>query len=60
MAARGVLKDNGWRTKEGKPGSGDDITVFVIPLCHHTGLLSPQSSLTESNQAVPYIDSEDL
>ncbi|XP_022104014.1 protein phosphatase 1H-like [Acanthaster planci] len=48
MAARGILKSNGWRTKDGKPGSGDDISVFIVPLCHHIGL-SPQNSWTESH-----------
>ncbi|XP_071492145.1 protein phosphatase 1H-like [Diadema antillarum] len=53
MAARGVLRINGWRTlKENKQGSGDDITVFVIPLNKHYGL-DRQSSLTESNDASP-------
>ncbi len=50
MAARGILKTNGWRTKDGRQGSGDDITVFIIPLCHHRGL-SPQNSITESQDA---------
>ncbi|XP_071810104.1 protein phosphatase 1H-like [Asterias amurensis] len=50
MAARGILKTNGWRTKDGRLGSGDDITVFIIPLCHHRGL-SPQNSITESQDA---------
>ena len=30
--ARGVLNSNGWRTPAGALGSGDDISVFVIPL----------------------------
>lgn len=32
MRSRGVLKDRGWRLPNEKLGSGDDITVFVIPL----------------------------
>ncbi|RXM95820.1 Protein phosphatase 1H [Acipenser ruthenus] len=32
MRSRGVLKDRGWRLANDKLGSGDDITVFVIPL----------------------------
>ncbi|XP_063953644.1 protein phosphatase 1H-like [Lytechinus pictus] len=53
MAARGVLRLNGWRTlKENKSGSGDDITVFVIPLNKHTSM-DRQSSMTESHDASP-------
>ncbi|XP_037535383.1 protein phosphatase 1H [Nematolebias whitei] len=32
MRSRGVLKERGWRLPNDKLGSGDDITVFVIPL----------------------------
>lgn len=32
MRSRGVLKERGWRLPSEKLGSGDDITVFVIPL----------------------------
>uniref|UniRef100_A0A670YG36 Protein phosphatase, Mg2+/Mn2+ dependent 1J n=1 Tax=Pseudonaja textilis TaxID=8673 RepID=A0A670YG36_PSETE len=32
MRSRGVLKDRGWRLANDKLGSGDDISVFVIPL----------------------------
>ncbi|ETE70630.1 Protein phosphatase 1J, partial [Ophiophagus hannah] len=32
MRSRGVLKDYGWRLANNKLGSGDDISVFVIPL----------------------------
>ncbi|XP_035487643.1 protein phosphatase 1H isoform X1 [Scophthalmus maximus] len=32
MRSRGVLKERGWRLPNEKLGSGDDITVFVIPL----------------------------
>ncbi|XP_078249491.1 protein phosphatase 1J isoform X1 [Pogona vitticeps] len=32
MKSRGVLKDRGWRLANDKLGSGDDISVFVIPL----------------------------
>lgn len=31
MYARGILK-RGWRKADDNPASGDDITVFVIPL----------------------------
>ncbi|XP_077976913.1 protein phosphatase 1H-like [Glandiceps talaboti] len=53
MQARGVLKQRGWRTMgDTRQASNDDITVFVIPLhCH--GNLSSQSSLTESQDALP-------
>uniref|UniRef100_A0A8D0BA85 Protein phosphatase, Mg2+/Mn2+ dependent 1J n=1 Tax=Salvator merianae TaxID=96440 RepID=A0A8D0BA85_SALMN len=32
MRSRGILKDRGWRLANDKLGSGDDISVFVIPL----------------------------
>ncbi|XP_054837779.1 protein phosphatase 1J isoform X2 [Eublepharis macularius] len=32
MRSRGVLKDRGWRLANDKLGSGDDISVFVVPL----------------------------
>ncbi|XP_061678356.1 protein phosphatase 1H isoform X2 [Syngnathoides biaculeatus] len=32
MRARGVLKDGGWRISGDRLGSGDDISVYVIPL----------------------------
>lgn len=32
MRSRGVLKEGGWRLPNDRLGSGDDITVFVIPL----------------------------
>ncbi|XP_060087201.1 protein phosphatase 1J isoform X2 [Heteronotia binoei] len=32
IRSRGVLKDRGWRLANDKLGSGDDISVFVIPL----------------------------
>ena len=35
MAARGTFGKKGWRTKKDQIASGDDITVFVIPLNHH-------------------------
>ncbi|OCT87574.1 protein phosphatase 1H [Xenopus laevis] len=34
MRARGVLKDRGWRISNDRLGSGDDISVYVIPLEH--------------------------
>lgn len=35
LAARGTFGKKGWRTKKDQIASGDDITVFVIPLnCH--------------------------
>ncbi|XP_023659906.2 protein phosphatase 1H [Paramormyrops kingsleyae] len=37
MRSRGVLKERGWRLPNDKLGSGDDITVFVIPLAGHKG-----------------------
>ncbi|XP_059806294.1 protein phosphatase 1H-like isoform X3 [Hypanus sabinus] len=36
MKSRGVLKDHGWRLSNDRLGSGDDISVFVIPLYGHT------------------------
>ncbi|XP_015197822.2 protein phosphatase 1H isoform X2 [Lepisosteus oculatus] len=35
MRSRGVLKERGWRLANDKLGSGDDISVFVIPLNGH-------------------------
>ncbi|XP_062327932.1 protein phosphatase 1H [Osmerus eperlanus] len=35
MRSRGVLKERGWRLPNDRLGSGDDITVFVIPLAEH-------------------------
>uniref|UniRef100_A0AAX7SGK9 PPM-type phosphatase domain-containing protein n=1 Tax=Astatotilapia calliptera TaxID=8154 RepID=A0AAX7SGK9_ASTCA len=35
MRSRGVLKERGWRLPNDRLGSGDDITVFVIPLAGH-------------------------
>uniref|UniRef100_A0A674PK24 Protein phosphatase, Mg2+/Mn2+ dependent, 1H n=1 Tax=Takifugu rubripes TaxID=31033 RepID=A0A674PK24_TAKRU len=34
MRARGVLKDGGWKISNDRLGSGDDISVFIIPLTH--------------------------
>ncbi|MBN3317563.1 PPM1H phosphatase, partial [Atractosteus spatula] len=34
MRARGVLKDRGWRISNDRLGSGDDISVYIIPLMH--------------------------
>ncbi|KAF6719264.1 Protein phosphatase 1H [Oryzias melastigma] len=34
MRARGVLKDRGWRISNDRLGSGDDISVFIIPLMY--------------------------
>ncbi|XP_002738902.1 protein phosphatase 1H-like [Saccoglossus kowalevskii] len=52
MQARGILKQNGWRTMgDTRQASNDDITVFVIPLHCHVNL-SSQSSLTESQDAL--------
>jgi protein phosphatase 1H len=44
MNARGLLK-KGWRTVEDNMASGDDITVFVIPLHHYSS--SPAEPTTE-------------
>ncbi|KAK2834747.1 hypothetical protein Q7C36_015448 [Tachysurus vachellii] len=41
MKARGVLTEQGWRTPIGRPGSGDDISVYIIPLMF--GNRQPQS-----------------
>lgn len=32
LGARGIPRDRGWRLPNNKLGSGDDISVFVIPL----------------------------
>lgn len=32
VRSRGVLKERGWRLPNDRLGSGDDISVFVIPL----------------------------
>ncbi|XP_051916111.1 protein phosphatase 1H [Hippocampus zosterae] len=34
MRARGALKDGSWRISGDRLGSGDDISVYVIPLAH--------------------------
>ncbi|XP_012679219.2 protein phosphatase 1H-like [Clupea harengus] len=34
MRARGVLRDRGWRISNDKLGSGDDISVYIIPLMY--------------------------
>uniref|UniRef100_A0AAQ4PK72 Protein phosphatase, Mg2+/Mn2+ dependent, 1H n=1 Tax=Gasterosteus aculeatus aculeatus TaxID=481459 RepID=A0AAQ4PK72_GASAC len=34
MRARGVLKDRGWRISNDRLGSGDDISVYIIPLVY--------------------------
>ncbi|XP_051975548.1 protein phosphatase 1H isoform X1 [Xyrauchen texanus] len=42
MKARGVLRDRGWRIAGDKLSSGDDVSVFIIPLMH--GSKQPQPS----------------
>ncbi|TRY98841.1 hypothetical protein DNTS_027856 [Danionella cerebrum] len=42
MKARGVLNDRGWRIAGDRPGSLDDISVFIIPLMY--GSKQPQPS----------------
>uniref|UniRef100_A0A671NUU7 Protein phosphatase 1H n=1 Tax=Sinocyclocheilus anshuiensis TaxID=1608454 RepID=A0A671NUU7_9TELE len=42
MKARGVLRDRGWRIAGDRLGSGDDISVFIIPLMH--GIKQPPPS----------------
>ncbi|CAF96185.1 unnamed protein product, partial [Tetraodon nigroviridis] len=34
MRARGMLRDRGWRITNERLGSGDDISVFIIPLMY--------------------------
>ncbi|XP_003445115.1 protein phosphatase 1H [Oreochromis niloticus] len=34
MRARGILRDRGWRITNERLGSGDDISVFIIPLMY--------------------------
>ncbi|KAJ8394002.1 hypothetical protein AAFF_G00055350 [Aldrovandia affinis] len=34
MRARGVLRDRGWRISNDRLGSGDDISVYIIPLLY--------------------------
>lgn len=41
MKARGVFTEQGWRTTNGRLGSGDDISVYIIPLIF--GNSQPQS-----------------
>ncbi|KAM4699530.1 protein phosphatase 1J [Discoglossus pictus] len=48
LQTRGVLKDNSWRLADGALGSGDDISVFVIPLAGHS------SSRDVKETEVPY------
>lgn len=40
MKARGVLTEQGWRTTNGRLCSGDDISVYIIPLMF--GNMQPQ------------------
>uniref|UniRef100_A0A8C5EK25 Protein phosphatase 1H-like n=2 Tax=Gouania willdenowi TaxID=441366 RepID=A0A8C5EK25_GOUWI len=40
MRARGVLKDRGWRITNDRLGSGDDISVFIVPLMYGNKLNS--------------------
>lgn len=41
LAARGTFGKKGWRTKKDQIASGDDITVFVIPLNSHQSVIKP-------------------
>ncbi|KAK2142898.1 hypothetical protein LSH36_900g00062 [Paralvinella palmiformis] len=50
MHARGVSKNGGWRTSEDKLASGDDISVFVIPLNRYQTMLSQSSSTESTNE----------
>ncbi|KAI5094125.1 protein phosphatase 1H, partial [Silurus meridionalis] len=34
MRARGTLRDRGWRITDDRLGSGDDISVYIIPLMY--------------------------
>ncbi|XP_028809670.1 protein phosphatase 1H-like [Denticeps clupeoides] len=34
MRARGILRDRGWRITNERLGSGDDISVFIVPLMY--------------------------
>lgn len=34
MRARGMLRDRGWRITNERLGSGDDISVFIVPLMY--------------------------
>ncbi|XP_041052296.1 protein phosphatase 1H-like [Carcharodon carcharias] len=36
MKSRGILREHGWWKSDDRLGSGDDISVFVIPLYGHT------------------------
>lgn len=50
MHARGVSKSGSWRTSEDKMASGDDISVFVIPLHCYQTMLSQSSSTESTNE----------
>lgn len=59
IAARGTFGKKGWRTKKDQIASGDDITVFVIPLnCHQTpvkpGSLGENSDSPHENDLITY------
>lgn len=41
MKARGVLTEQSWRTTNGRLGSVDDISIYIIPLMF--GNRQPQS-----------------
>lgn len=60
--ARG--KPNGessWRTSEGKPATGDDVSVFVIPVLPHKLYYEQfQSNLSESIQKILMKPSEKI
>ncbi|EMP35984.1 Rho-related GTP-binding protein RhoC [Chelonia mydas] len=60
VRSRGVLKERGWRLANDKLGSGDDISVFVIPLGgpgNYTGscLSKSHSSQCEIPHAAPFV-----
>ena len=59
LAARGTFGKKGWRTAKEQIASGDDITVFVVPLnCHNTppkpGCLGETDCSNEFSDPITY------
>ena len=59
LAARGTYGRDGWRTAKEQLASGDDITVFVVPLnCHRappkSGCLGETETSNETSDPITY------
>lgn len=60
MRSRGVLKERGWRLPNDKLGSGDDITVFVIPLAGHESETWRDAAATAVTALAPTVNPSSL